>query len=430
MPETKSQPVPIRDSKVTKPAGPRSARRALIVAATALMLSLLALVPTTSASAQEPAGDPIVVATLTQAQLDGAMATWAANAPASYVYSYRTTCFCPYLPIVTVTVVNGVVISAVDQNGNSPSGIVLSVPGMFAEIQDGIDNADNIIGYFDTATGRPLSYYINWDYGIADEETNRDMLGFVEAVGPLTCGNQMVTVALTDGPDYYNGTASVIPGGVTVIAAFGGGDIITLGSGRDIVCAGDGNDIVRAGNGDDLVYGGLGDDVMYGELGNDKLIGGSGVDTLMGQGGADHLRGGGGADILLGGSGADRIDGEAGADRAWGGIGSDVMFGGAGSDRLFGGSGFDVLVGQQGNDRLAGGGHADRIYGGDGNDLVRGNGGHDILFGDSGADVLLGDSGDDSLYPGPGQNVVDGGVGNDVCSPSVYDTWVRCAVHF
>jgi|GEM_PF-3507112 len=89
----------------------------------------------------------------------------------SYLIGYDVVCFCIQIPRIEVRVENGVIVSATNQNGQpAAEAYVRTVPQMFEEIADGLQNAYQVEANFDPDTGVPTDYYIDLIENIADEE--------------------------------------------------------------------------------------------------------------------------------------------------------------------------------------------------------------------------------------------------------------------
>jgi uncharacterized protein DUF6174 len=143
--------------------------------------------------------------------LDEARARWDATGIQDYDMTYREVCFCPET-VVTVVVRDGEVTEASSESdpgmGQEPEG--LTVEDLFDEVQGAIDDdAVEIRASYDTATGRPTSYWVDWDEMMADEEHGIDVIDF--------------TVRPTGGPiDVETGT-SIDPGEAPI-------DVVTTGT--------------------------------------------------------------------------------------------------------------------------------------------------------------------------------------------------------
>lgn len=286
----------------------------------------------------------------------------------------------------------------------------------------------------------------------------------VAAKAALTCFDQLVTIAGTDGSDEISGTP-----------------------GRDVIFGGRGGDVIRGGDGDDLICGGSGENEIYGEGGHDRLDAGKSTRATLLDGGAGNdflydAPGGAHAQTMYGGDGNDVL--KAGAsnltyqDYLDGGPGDDLMEQGYGPATFVAGDGDDVMRGGGRHGKLwrdldvldmrtvasaevdlpagtATGAGADTVenfeavFGGNGDDVLRGDeagtivvggGGNDVIDGGGGDDCLVGvavsfwtycwglyqaeaSSGDDSIHGGPGDDRISGGDGDDDLSGgSGFDT--------
>lgn len=121
--------------------------------------------------------------------LDEARARWEGSGIDDYETTYRDVCFCPETE-VAVTVRDGAVVDVaytMDPGmGGEPQG--LTVEDLFDEIQGAVDeDAVEIRATYDTDTGRPTSYWVDWSEMMADEEHGIDVIEFsVEPVGGPT----------------------------------------------------------------------------------------------------------------------------------------------------------------------------------------------------------------------------------------------------
>lgn len=94
-----------------------------------------------------------------------------------------------------------------------------------------------------------------------------------------------------------------------------GNDDLRGNAGDDELNGEDGDDVANGGPGDDIVTGGIGDDLLFGRVGNDRLYGHEGADELRGGRQDDVLVGGPGIDELRGGAETDACDDIAGEFR-------------------------------------------------------------------------------------------------------------------
>ena len=131
---------------------------------------------------------------------------WAASGIEDYVMTYQEQCFCPRT-VVTVTVRAGMIADvSVDEDpvaGRSPEG--RTVEDLFDELQQAVDqDAAEIHASYDTATGRPLRFWIDLSEKMADEEHGVDVSAFTTDVDD------------PDGPAMPTGTSpSVVTTGTT-----------------------------------------------------------------------------------------------------------------------------------------------------------------------------------------------------------------------
>lgn len=113
-----------------------------------------------------------------QAQLDAAVAQWAAQAPATDNYSlaYRVICFCPSSDPQRIEVRNGDVIERTD---NGFPGPAKTVEELFALIQSVIDGEQGAASVeFDPITGVPMVISLDPVPGAVDDETTYQVTSF------------------------------------------------------------------------------------------------------------------------------------------------------------------------------------------------------------------------------------------------------------
>ncbi|SEH43531.1 Regulatory P domain of the subtilisin-like proprotein convertase [Magnetospirillum fulvum] len=95
-------------------------------------------------------------------------------------------------------------------------------------------------------------------------------------------------------------------GSSNVFVAGGAGDDLIIGGAADDALSGeDGDDTVDGLGGDDLIRGHRGNDFLFGSEGDDIIDGGEGDDQISGDSGNDVLTGGAGDDVIDGGVGID-----------------------------------------------------------------------------------------------------------------------------
>lgn len=145
------------------------------------------VVPVRTDSLRAEPGSPRAVDDGPQ-RLAASRATWAAHRPDEYRFTYTVGCFCPsqYRGPFDVTVRGGAV-SAVAYKGEGepidrPLAEYKTVDDLFALLADAYARgAARVEATYDGVTGQPLTFYIDMDEQMADEE-----VGFtVEPVGPL-----------------------------------------------------------------------------------------------------------------------------------------------------------------------------------------------------------------------------------------------------
>jgi hypothetical protein len=133
-----------------------------------------------------------------QSQLDHALQTWDVQGPASYSFTWQQGCECTAeasAPI-RITVVNGLITDALYVETEQPVGAdirshLLTIDGVFARIQDAIDNgADAVTVQYDSESGLPASVAVDYDKGVADEELSLQISNFHSDVAheAASCG--------------------------------------------------------------------------------------------------------------------------------------------------------------------------------------------------------------------------------------------------
>lgn len=113
-----------------------------------------------------------------RSQIEQNRALWMQLGPASYQYGVQRLCFCGPDAIgpVRVTVENGAVVSRVYADSDEPvaanlASLFPTVDGLFDVLVDAMDrDAAQIDVTWDSATGLPSEFFIDYDVGIADEE--------------------------------------------------------------------------------------------------------------------------------------------------------------------------------------------------------------------------------------------------------------------
>jgi hypothetical protein len=140
------------------PAPPRAAARA--AAFTALVAGALA----GCGDALAPDAPP--------RDLDAARQRWARTRPAAYEFTVERLCFCvPWA--VTLTVRDGVVVDARDPASGAPVAPrpQFTVDSLFAHLDDAVARgAASVSATYDARRGYPVSTFVDYNTGIADEE--------------------------------------------------------------------------------------------------------------------------------------------------------------------------------------------------------------------------------------------------------------------
>ena len=114
--------------------------------------------------------------------LDEARARWQQQALADYDYIFRRGCFCPqewsgpYEVSVRAGVVSGATLEGVDlldipnPRVDSYDDRILTVEGVFAEIDRALQEADRFQAAYHPVLGYPVYVSIDWDERAVDEE--------------------------------------------------------------------------------------------------------------------------------------------------------------------------------------------------------------------------------------------------------------------
>lgn len=146
----------------------------------ALMAGTAVAAPTAGAQDVGPPqpfapGDPH--ATIRAAN-EAARTLWANEEPAAYSYGYRLNCFCPVNNLITVTIIDGVVNSAVNETG-TPISNAIRIEEMFDRIEDAADApVDGLAAEFNDTYGYPENFAVDVSVMIADEEYSLTMVSF------------------------------------------------------------------------------------------------------------------------------------------------------------------------------------------------------------------------------------------------------------
>jgi hypothetical protein len=150
---------------------------------------LLAVLPLAACSSPRPDAVPVRADSLRAEPVPlGAMddgpqalaasrATWEAQRPADYRFTYARSCFCPpqYRGPFDVTVRSGAVADVAYKGEGEPIDRPLTeyqtVDDLFALLAEAYArNAARVDVTYDPATGQPTSFYIDYDEQMADEE--------------------------------------------------------------------------------------------------------------------------------------------------------------------------------------------------------------------------------------------------------------------
>ena len=114
-----------------------------------------------------------------EASLNDARERWEASGIKNYELTYQIQCFCPQI-IRQVTVVDGLVTNVVDEGETLGNLEALTVDDLFANLRAAIDDrAFNIQVNYDPDAGYPLSYFIDFEEMMADEEQGISVISLV-----------------------------------------------------------------------------------------------------------------------------------------------------------------------------------------------------------------------------------------------------------
>lgn len=104
-----------------------------------------------------------------QADLDEARERWEAAGLSGYTLTYQPTCFCPQARWTVIVEDGEVADSSVE--GDAMQGPPMTVADMFDAIQQAIDDGvATVSAEYDADLGHPVSYYVDVDQMMADEE--------------------------------------------------------------------------------------------------------------------------------------------------------------------------------------------------------------------------------------------------------------------
>jgi len=152
---------------------------------------------------------------------------------------------------------------------------------------------------------------------------------------------------------------------------------------------------------------------IVGTEGPDDLVGTTGDDVFIGLGGDDTITGLGGNDVVCGGAGNDEVELGAGDDAVLSGPGADAINAGDGANIVISGAGVDVITTGAGDDLVYAEGGSDRIETGGGADTIYAGGGNDRVDAGAGIDIIYGQPGADTLRGGADADEIYGGPGYD-----------------
>ena len=123
-----------------------------------------------------------------RSDLERARLRWETTGPSDYTYVIRRLCFCAYVGPVRVTVENDAVVSVVPTGPEEPpfeldEASFPGVDGLFDILEDAVErDAHSITATYDTVTGVPLEFFIDYMEFAVDEELGMEV---TEPVTPL-----------------------------------------------------------------------------------------------------------------------------------------------------------------------------------------------------------------------------------------------------
>jgi hypothetical protein len=208
----------------------------------------------TSFEPDPPLGDPQL-----RRELADAMARWENSGSTDYDYLFTRTCFCPEefvgpyrvavrADIVTAATFNGTDLFDIDilEIGRYEE-IIETVPGVFAEIERALVEADSIDVTYHPVYGYPTDVFIDWELNVADEEVGYRIEDLREPLATLeSCSTTGLDIDLVDQPGLPETVAQkreaifeaamscdvaaleALTSGAGFTASFGGGDAATL----------------------------------------------------------------------------------------------------------------------------------------------------------------------------------------------------------
>lgn len=108
-----------------------------------------------------------------------ARARWASQRIARYRFDYQRSCFCPMEVVrpVTIEVLGDSVVAVTDRRtGEAVPSVVFghrwpTIPGLFAELERAVRDADAVEATYDVGTGHPAHAKIDWIRQAVDDES-------------------------------------------------------------------------------------------------------------------------------------------------------------------------------------------------------------------------------------------------------------------
>jgi hypothetical protein len=128
----------------------------------------------------------------TPTDLESARNRWERTRPEAYVFAIERLCFCPveYIGPVRIWVEGDSVVARVFVDGGDPvpQGIAEAFPtvgGLFGVLTEAYEQgADEVRATYDSATGVPLDFWIDYSEMMADEELGFRVTEEVTATAP------------------------------------------------------------------------------------------------------------------------------------------------------------------------------------------------------------------------------------------------------
>ena len=168
------------------------ARSVITIAGLGLILLMVACSPTLAASPAPTSTlipTPVRPPTISEAEIAGPRAEWNAERIVNYNFNVALSCFCffEHGDSFTVTVLNGETKAIRWEDGTTLTNAdaifpsierVTTIDRMFNEIERARTQAAYVKATFDPAYGFPTSFYIDNNFGVADDEIGYTISNF------------------------------------------------------------------------------------------------------------------------------------------------------------------------------------------------------------------------------------------------------------